>query len=110
VISGSSLPRALLHLFLREGQTEKWERRFRKFGTAWLVTVSSLSSTGHLISNSNYLSSVIGVQHHKLAEILLAIFDPRIPKVGGDRNKAIEAMEVRIMRPLLRNNVKIANT
>jgi len=37
---------------------------------------------------------VIGVQHHKLAQILLSIFDPRVPKVGGSRSVAIRSMEV----------------
>jgi hypothetical protein len=37
---------------------------------------------------------VIGVQHHKLAEILLAIFDPKIPKVGASRSIAVKSMEV----------------
>jgi len=41
-------------------------------------------------------ATVIGVQHHKLAQILLSIFDPRIPKVGGTRSVAIRAMEVRL--------------
>jgi len=40
---------------------------------------------------------VIGVQHHKLAEILLAIFDPRIPKVGAGRGIAVKTMEVRVV-------------
>lgn len=38
---------------------------------------------------------VIGVQHHKLGQILLAIFDPKIPRVGGNRNIAVKSMEVR---------------
>ncbi len=43
---------------------------------------------------------IIGVQHHKLAQILLSIFDPRIPKVGGAARVAIRAMEAEV-RPLL---------
>ena len=44
---------------------------------------------------------IIGVQHHKLAQILLAIFDPRIPKVGGNRSIAIRSMEAEIKPNLL---------
>ena len=43
---------------------------------------------------------VIGVQHHKLAEILLSIFDPRIPKVGAGRSLAVRSMEVDIFSTL----------
>ncbi len=38
--------------------------------------------------------TVIGVQHHKLGEILISIFDPKIPRVGGSRSIAVRAMEV----------------
>ncbi|KUJ06789.1 uncharacterized protein LY89DRAFT_726203 [Mollisia scopiformis] len=37
---------------------------------------------------------IIGVQHLKLAQILLCIFDPRIPRVGGSRSVAVRNMEV----------------
>ena len=37
---------------------------------------------------------VIGIQHHLLAQIILAIFDPKLPRVGGTRSTAIKAMEV----------------
>jgi hypothetical protein len=40
------------------------------------------------------LKIVIGVQHHKLAQILLSIFNPSIPKVGGSRSIAVRNMEV----------------
>ncbi|PMD35790.1 hypothetical protein L207DRAFT_94577 [Hyaloscypha variabilis F] len=43
---------------------------------------------------------IIGVQHHKLGQILLAIFDPKIPRVGGSRSTAIKAMEEQIKADL----------
>jgi hypothetical protein len=39
---------------------------------------------------------IIGVQHHKLGQILLSIFDPRIPRVGGARSVAVRSMEEQI--------------
>lgn len=44
---------------------------------------------------------IIGVQHHKLAQILLCIFDPKIPRIGGSRNVAVRNMEAQI-KPTLR--------
>jgi hypothetical protein len=41
------------------------------------------------------VSLVIGVQHHLLARIILAIFDPKLPRIGGSRSTAVRAMEVR---------------
>lgn len=43
---------------------------------------------------------IIGVQHHKLGEILLSIFDPKIPRVGGSRSIAVRAMEKHIKQNL----------
>lgn len=37
---------------------------------------------------------VIGIQHHLLAQIILAIFDPKLPRIGGSRSMAVKAMEV----------------
>jgi hypothetical protein len=39
---------------------------------------------------------VIGVQHFLLAKILLAIFDPKLPRIGGNRTVAVRSMEVHI--------------
>ncbi|KAF8848549.1 hypothetical protein BDZ45DRAFT_753705 [Acephala macrosclerotiorum] len=44
---------------------------------------------------------IIGVQHYKLAQILLCIFDPRLPRVGGSRSMAVRNMEAKI-KPTLR--------
>ena len=38
--------------------------------------------------------AVIGVQHFLLAKILLAIFDPKLPRIGGNRPAAVRSMEV----------------
>lgn len=43
---------------------------------------------------------IIGVQHHKLGQILLAIFDPKIPRVGGSRSTAVKSMEEQIKQDL----------
>ncbi|RDW73068.1 hypothetical protein BP6252_06975 [Coleophoma cylindrospora] len=36
---------------------------------------------------------IIGIQHHMLAQILLAIFNPKIPRLGGSRTTALRSME-----------------
>jgi hypothetical protein len=70
----------------------KRERLSQRFGIATLVTVS-FQLPSHF--PPCVLSAlVIGVQHHKLGQILLAIFDPKIPRVGGSRSTAIKSMEV----------------
>jgi len=38
-------------------------------------------------------NQVIGIQHFKLAQMLLAIFDPTIPRLGGNRRVAVHSME-----------------
>ncbi|KAK0119490.1 hypothetical protein ONS95_010938 [Cadophora gregata] len=35
---------------------------------------------------------IIGIQHHKLAQILLSIYNPRRPRIGKDRQEAEQAM------------------
>lgn len=57
--------------------------------------------TPHVVEMLVLIKQVIGVQHHKLAQILLSIFDPRIPKVGGNRSIAVRAMEAEIKPNLL---------
>ncbi|KAL3423508.1 arca-like protein [Phlyctema vagabunda] len=39
---------------------------------------------------------IIGIQHFMLAQILLAIFNPNIPRIGGSRNTALRSMEEEI--------------
>lgn len=39
---------------------------------------------------------IIGIQHHLLAQILLAIFDPELPRIGGSRTSAARAMEAQV--------------
>lgn len=73
------------------------ERRFLRFGIVWLVIVCLFGDVQHfgdVLSLTMWV--VIGVQHHKLAEILLCIFNPGIPKVGASRSIAVRSMEVRI--------------
>ncbi|KIN05899.1 hypothetical protein OIDMADRAFT_113285 [Oidiodendron maius Zn] len=43
---------------------------------------------------------IIGIQHHLLAQIILAIFDPKLPRVGGSRSFAVKAMESEVMSSL----------
>lgn len=38
--------------------------------------------------------TVIGVQHHLLAELFLACFDPKLPRIGGSRREADRRVEV----------------
>lgn len=45
---------------------------------------------------------VIGIQHHLLAQIILAIFDPKLPRIGGSRSIAVKAMEVHFPTPFSR--------
>jgi len=54
-----------------------------------------------LIVSAYRTTLVIGVQHHKLGHILLAIFDPKIPRVGGSRSTVIKAMEVSTLHSAL---------
>lgn len=53
-------------------------------------------SRSHSPSSCGYahFTVVIGIQHYLLAKILLAIFDPRLPRIGGSRSKAVRSMEV----------------
>lgn len=44
---------------------------------------------------------VIGIQHHVLARIMLAIFDPNLPRIGSSRSSAVRAMEVCILQALV---------
>ncbi|KAH8817319.1 hypothetical protein F5884DRAFT_853740 [Xylogone sp. PMI_703] len=50
---------------------------------------------------------VIGIQHHIFAELLLALFDPTIPKLGLRRKSALQSMEDQV-RSSLRNMCGIA--
>lgn len=50
----------------------------------------------------NYLSLVIAVQHHILAEMYLVLFNPSIPRVGGTR-KAAEKRLTEQIQALLRS-------
>ncbi|PBP23553.1 ARCA-like protein [Diplocarpon rosae] len=40
---------------------------------------------------------IIGIQHHKLAQILLLIHNPRLPRFGGSRNPAELALKIETM-------------
>ena len=44
-----------------------------------------------------YGFQIIGVQHHYLAQMLLEIFDPTIPRCGPGRKALVRAMESRVM-------------
>ncbi|PVH69507.1 hypothetical protein DL98DRAFT_171269 [Cadophora sp. DSE1049] len=39
---------------------------------------------------------IIGIQHHKLAQILLSIYNPKRPRIGKDRQEAEQAMVIGI--------------
>lgn len=43
---------------------------------------------------------IISVQHWLLAKILLAIFDPKLPRIGGNRTAAVRSMESEVERCL----------
>lgn len=76
-----SIPSSFTPIFRREPDKEKGEA----FPEIW----------------HSHACHIIGVQHHKLAQILLSIFDPRIPKVGGTRSIAVRSMEAEIKPNLL---------
>jgi hypothetical protein len=48
----------------------------------------------HCLEKCLLLRTVIGIQHFLLAKILLAIFDPKLPRIGGNRTGAVRLMEV----------------
>ncbi|KAH9213572.1 hypothetical protein DL95DRAFT_338963 [Leptodontidium sp. 2 PMI_412] len=43
---------------------------------------------------------IIGIQHHKLAQILLSTFDPKIPRIGKGRHDAEHAMLIGVKQNL----------
>lgn len=41
-----------------------------------------------------WLDQAIGVQHHILAELFLISFDPKLPRIGGQRKEAAKRTNV----------------
>jgi hypothetical protein len=74
-------------------------RPFRRFGISKLVTVSLHAKFCFHLA---YGWLVIGIQHHLLAQIILAIFDPNLPRIGGSRSAAVRTMEVRCLSPFVK--------
>ena len=67
---------------------------FLRFGISKPVTVCE----GPNILEFALTLSVIGIQHHLLSRILLALYDPKLPRLAGGRTAAVRAMEVFILR------------
>jgi hypothetical protein len=91
--SGTRQNRHLLYHTIKETQIEAREKLFPKSGISTLVIVS-LRYIDLFTRILLTICVVISVQHWLLAKILLAIFDPKLPRIGGNRTVAVKTMEV----------------
>lgn len=81
--------------------SERW-RRLRDWGQAWQLSLPKSfvplldkeRSEKDAFPEVWYQTScqVIGIQHHILAELFLTRFDPKIPRIGGQRKSATRRM------------------
>ncbi|KAI0006829.1 hypothetical protein F4779DRAFT_643850 [Xylariaceae sp. FL0662B] len=78
-----------------QAAAEKWSRTrpvsFNPFFYRERKTDSAFPEIWHGSSNH-----IVGIQHHILAQLFLAQFDPSIPRVGTNRRAAIKRMTDRI--------------
>ncbi|TLS30026.1 hypothetical protein PpBr36_03195, partial [Pyricularia pennisetigena] len=80
---------------------ERW-RRLSDWGRAWKMSLpksfvpilDKKRSEKEAFPEVWYQTScqIIGVQHHILAELFLTRFDPKIPRIGGQRKSATQRM------------------
>ena len=86
----------------------KWEE-LNKYSKEWTEKAAFVPVTGitsediHPFDDSIFPKiiypfgyQIIGVQHHYLAQMLLEIFDPAIPRFGPRRKDLVHAMEFRV--------------
>ncbi|KAJ9143888.1 Arca-like protein [Pleurostoma richardsiae] len=78
---------------------ERWNRQWKERIPASFTPVFERErQTCGAFPEIWYYSSchVIGVQHHILAELFLVSFDPKIPRIGGQRREAAKRVNERI--------------
>lgn len=80
-------------------ELDHWNREWtRRLPQSYMPTLYKERGPGDAFPVVWHLSSwhVTGVQHHILAQLFLASFDPKIPRIGGQRVEAAKTINNRV--------------